>query len=434
MRILRTTDHDFAEQYTRIAVRGGVMDDQITRTVETICRDVSEKGDAALFEYTERFDGYRLEAKEVAMEAEEMRDVASRVSPEDNALLECAACRIEDFHRHQIVPDWMMDEGDLRVGQRIIPLARVGIYCPGGKAAYPSTVLMAAIPAALAGVKEIVLASPLRDGEINPLVVAAARIGGVTRIYKVGGAQAIAAMAYGTDSIPAVDKIVGPGNAYVAAAKRFVYGQVAIDMIAGPSEVLIVSDGRVNPVYVAADLLAQAEHDEQAAAVLLTPDEGFARKVAGEVAKQMHALEREAICRKSLTHYGACIITRDLTEAIDMANRFAPEHLELATADPEVLLPFVQNAGAVFLGSYTPETMGDYLAGTNHILPTGGTARFSSALGVYDFVKRMSVVSFTREALEKWGPWAERFALKEGLTAHGRAVEVRLAGDEREKS
>jgi len=271
MNIWRTTDQDFPQKFAHIASRGGVMAEEITSLVESICRDVAERGDDALWEYTVRFDGYRLTATDMVLAGEEMDAIAALVSQEDRAMLESAAQRIVAFHQHQRAQDWMVDEGDLKLGQRIVPLERIGIYCPGGKAAYPSSILMAAIPATLAGVQDIVVASPLFEGTVNPLVVAAARISGVKRIYKVGGAQAIAALAYGTASIPAVDKIVGPGNAYVAAAKRYVYGKVAIDMIAGPSEVLIISDGEGDPDFLACDLLAQAEHDERAAAILLTP-------------------------------------------------------------------------------------------------------------------------------------------------------------------
>ncbi|HOJ52395.1 MAG TPA: histidinol dehydrogenase [Syntrophales bacterium] len=428
MRIISTTDKEFEREFRRILGRGGVMAEEVVQTVAAICEEVEKRGDEALFAYTERYDGVRLTPEMALVSPDEIERAMANVSAEDMEMLKLAAERIERFHRHQVVSDWRYEEAGLVLGQKVVPLARVGIYCPGGRAAYPSTVLMAAIPAAIAGVGEIIMASPSSRGEINPLVIAAAQICGISRIFKVGGAQAVAAMAYGTETIPAVDKIVGPGNAYVAAAKRLVYGRVSIDMIAGPSECLIVSDGRVNPAFVASDLLAQAEHDEQAAAILVTPDMGFAREVAKEVERQMKALERKSICRQAIDSYGVSIITRDLTEAMEVANRFAPEHLEIATKDPEKLLPLVRNAGAVFLGPYTPETMGDYLAGPNHILPTGGTARFSSALGVYDFFKRISVISISEPALRKLGPFARRFAQREGLTAHGKAIDLRLAG------
>jgi histidinol dehydrogenase len=317
-------------------------------------------------------------------------------------------------------------EGGVRLGQRLVPLERIGIYVPGGLAAYPSTVLMAAIPARIAGVGDIVIVSPLRDRTVHPLVAAAAHLSGVSRVFKIGGAQAIAALAYGTASIPRVDKIVGPGNAYVAAAKKLVYGQVAIDMIAGPSEILVIADGKTPASFIAADLLAQAEHDEMASAVLLTPDEAYARAVSAEVSRQVETLKRKAIAVRSLDRYGVAIVTKDMNEAVTLANRFAPEHLELAVSDPDELLPLIRHAGAIFMGSYTPETLGDYLAGPNHILPTSGTARFSSALGVYDFVKRISVLSFSPASFRQYGPDAARFADLEGLEGHGNAIRVRL--------
>jgi len=350
----------------------------------------------------------------------------TKVNPQDLEILKFAADRIEKYHRHQIVKDWsIQDEEGVELGQRILPLRRVGIYAPGGKAFYPSTLLMAAIPARLAGVEEIVLVSPVKEGKLNPLIAAAADLGGMQRIFKIGGAQAIAALAYGTKTIPQVNKIVGPGNAYVAAAKKLVFGQVGIDMIAGPSEILIIADKPAKASFVAADMLAQAEHDEMAAAVLLTPSENLAREVAREIDKQLKSLTRKKIIESSLTKYGAIIITKDVREAVELANLFAPEHLELMVENPAEILGQVRNAGSVFLGSYTPEALGDYTAGANHILPTTGTSCFSSPLGVYDFIKRMSVLSFTPEALEKLSPQSARFGQMEGLDAHAHSVLVR---------
>jgi histidinol dehydrogenase len=306
-------------------------------------------------------------------------------------------------------------------------LQRAGIYAPGGKAFYPSTLLMAAIPARIAGVKEIILVTPAKDGLLNPLIAAAAEVAQVDRIFKIGGAQAIAALAYGTQTIPRVDKIVGPGNAYVAAAKKLVFGQVAIDMIAGPSEVVIIADQTANPAFAAADMLAQAEHDEMAAAVLFTPYPDLADDVAGEIQKQLQTLPKKGIIEKSLSQYGAIIITSDIDQAVELANLFAPEHLELMVENSKSLLRHVRNAGSVFLGSYTPEALGDYIAGTNHILPTEGTARFSSPLGVYDFYKRMSVLSFSQTAFEKLSLPTQHFAQMEGLDAHANSVRVRGA-------
>jgi histidinol dehydrogenase len=343
-------------------------------------------------------------------------------------MVKLAARRIEDYHRKQLVPSYAgSDEDGVELGWLVRPMERIGIYAPGGLAAYPSTVLMAAVPARVAGVREILLVSPAKGGKLNPLLLAAADLSGISRIFKIGGAQAIAALAYGTASIPAVDKIVGPGNAYVTAAKRMVFGAVGIDMIAGPSEILIVADRSADPRYVAADLLSQAEHDTMASAILLTPEEGLATAVASEIVRQLGQLSRKSIATRSMADFGALIITRDLAEAVEIANRFAPEHLELMVENPAEILKDIVNAGAVFLGHFTPEAMGDYLAGPSHILPTAGTARFSSPLGVYDFIKRSSVLSFSSDALRKYGPKAARFAEVEGLQAHGRSVEIRLA-------
>jgi len=338
-----------------------------------------------------------------------------------------AAQRVEVFHRKQKLKSWFSsDEEGIELGQRILPLEQVGIYAPGGLACYPSTVIMAAVPAKIAGVRDIILVTPSRGGRVNPLVVAAAKLSGVTRIFKIGGAQAIAALAYGTESIPKVDKIVGPGNAYVAAAKKMVYGRVAIDMIAGPSEVVVIADGTAHASHVAADLLAQAEHDEMASAVLLTPDEALAGQVASEVEFQLNGLQRKSIAMRALKNFGVVIVTKDIDEAIAIANRFAPEHLELMVKNPREMLQKIKHAGAVFLGHNTPETLGDYIAGPNHILPTGGTARFASPLGVYDFVKRSSVLYFSEKSLQKYGHQAATFAEMEGLDAHGKSVTIRL--------
>jgi len=427
VRVIRTDEAIFEEVFQEIMNRGGGSDPALRAIVENILRDVAARGDAALFEYTAKFDGYALTPETVQASPEEIREAAALVDPDDAAVLQLAAVRIEKFHRSQIVKDWE-DESEIgvRIGQRITPLEKAGIYVPGGLASYPSTVLMAAIPARIAGVMEIVAVTPLRQGMINPLVALAMELGGVTRIYKVGGAQAIGALTYGTASIPRVDKIVGPGNAYVATAKQLVYGQVDIDMIAGPSEVLVICDHTAPVGFVAADLLAQAEHDDMASAVVLTTDEDMAQRIVAEVYRQLEDLPRAAIVRRSIDRYGAVLVTEDLGEAVRLANRFAPEHLELMVENPEELLPGITHAGAVFLGQYTPEALGDYMAGPNHILPTGGTARFSSPLGVYDFVKRTSILSFTREAFHRYGRQTERFAALEGLAAHGRSITVRM--------
>ncbi len=427
MRILKSSDRRFQRAFERLRNRGRVVDEKIERTVRRIIDDVRRRGDRALFEYGGKFDRVSLSPRNIEVRRSEVRKALSRLNPRTLEVLGLAARRIERYHRKQAVRSWSYREAvGIELGQEIRPVERVGIYAPGGLAAYPSTVLMAAIPARIAGVREIILATPTgRDG-INPFILAAAEIARVDRIFRMGGAQAIAALAYGTKSVPAVDKIVGPGNAYVAMAKRMVYGTVGIDMIAGPSEVMIVCDGGADPAVIGADLLSQAEHDELASAVLLTPDEDFARKVAREVEVQLRALPKRDIAGKAVRGFGLIIVTGDLDEALAIVNRFAPEHLELIVGNPKRLLRKVRNAGAVFLGPNTPEVLGDYLAGPNHILPTGGTARFSSPLGVYDFVKRTSVISFSAGALRKYGAAAESFAQLEGLEAHGRAIASRL--------
>jgi len=429
MRIARTTDSDFEALYQQITRRGRVFDEDLWRVVKKIVEDVARDGDKTLFDYTQQLDGYALTAETMVVSEEELEDAAARVEASDLAIMRQAAERIETFHRHQIAGDWTMsDEPGITLGQRIVPLERVGIYAPGGLASYPSTVLMAAIPAKIAGVQEILLVNPSKGGLIHPLIAATAKLCGIRRIFKIGGAQAIAALAYGTETIPRVDKIVGPGNAYVAAAKKMVFGQVSIDMIAGPSEILVIADGTAQPSLVAADLLSQAEHDEMASAILLTPDEVLAHAVSVELKRQLEQLPRRTIAERSLEAFGAIFVTENLEEAVKVANHFAPEHLELMVENPWNLLEGVKHAGAVFLGHYTPEAIGDYIAGPNHVLPTGGTARFSSALGVYDFVKRISVLSFSREVLEDYGPKAARFAHLEGLDAHANSISLRLRG------
>jgi histidinol dehydrogenase len=426
MKIVRTADKGFEREFRRIVNRGKSFDPAFERKVATILQDVEKRGDRALFEYTKRFDGVTLTANTVEVSPLEIREALCSVSKQELAVLTLAAKRIDRYHKRQRLASWSYREEGVELGQKIVPLSRVGVYAPGGLAAYPSTVLMAAIPARIAGVREIVMTSPVGRGGLNPILVAAAQIAGVDRIFKVGGAQAVAAMAYGTRSVPSVDKIVGPGNAWVATAKKLVFGRTGIDMIAGPSEILVIADGSADPVVAAADLLSQAEHDELASAVLLTPDEGLAKRVSAEVNAQIKKLSRESIAVKAIRDYGLVVVVQDLAEAVEVANRFAPEHLELLVKDPKKLLAGIRNAGAVFLGHCTPEALGDYLAGPNHILPTGGTARFSSPLGVYDFVKRISVLSFDGEALAKYGKTAAEFAAMEGLDAHGKSILARL--------
>ena len=429
MKIIFTSEKIFEETLQRITQRGRVFEEAIWTAVKTIVNDVALRGNAALFEYTQKFDQCDLRTNGIEVSGRELDQAISKVTPKDMDILALAAGRIEAFHRKQEVTSWISsDENGIELGQRVLPLERIGIYAPGGLAVYPSTVLMAAIPAKIAGVAEIILVSPAKQGGLNPLIAAAAKLSGVTRIFKIGGAQAIAALAYGTESVPKVDKIVGPGNAYVTAAKKMVYGIVAIDMIAGPSEVLIIADGTADASFAAADLIAQAEHDEMASAILLTPDEKFARQVISEVNAQLVLLPKKSIAVFALESFGAVIVTKDFDEAVTIANRFAPEHLELLVDQPKQLLDRIRHAGAAFLGNFTPEAIGDYMAGPNHILPTGGTARFSSPLGVYDFVKRTSIVSFSEAALGTYGRQAARFAGMEGLEGHGHSISIRLSG------
>ena len=428
MRVIHTGDFNFEETLRRLRHRGKVFDEDVRTVVSQIVEDVVSRGDQALFEYTEKFDGQTINAGTIMVSSEEMEEAIRQVEKEDIEVLKLAAGRIERFHERQGAQGFFCsDEEGIELGLRILPLERVGIYVPGGLACYPSTVLMAAIPARIAGVEEIILVTPPRGRRINPLLAAAAKIGGVSRIFRIGGAQAIAALAYGTESIPAVDKIVGPGNAYVAAAKKMVYGHVAIDMIAGPSEILIIADGTADASFVAADLLAQAEHDKMASAVLLTSDEEFAQRVIAEVEMQLPSLPRKDIAENSLQEFGAIIVTESIDEAIVIANRFAPEHLELMVEKPREILDRIRNAGAVFLGSWAPGAIGDYIAGPNHILPTGGTARFSSLLGVHDFVKRTSVLSFSQGAFERYGEQTARLAKLEGFDGHERSITMRMA-------
>jgi histidinol dehydrogenase len=429
MKIIFTSEKIFEETLQRITQRGRVFEEAIWTAVKTIVNDVALRGNAALFEYTQKFDQCDLRTDGIEVSGRELDQAISKVTPKDMDILALAAGRIEAFHRKQEVTSWISsDENGIELGQRVLPLERIGIYAPGGLAVYPSTVLMAAIPAKIAGVAEIILVSPAKQGGLNPLIATAAKLSGVTRIFKIGGAQAIAALAYGTESVPKVDKIVGPGNAYVTAAKKMVYGIVAIDMIAGPSEVLIIADGTADASFAAADLIAQAEHDKMASAILLTPDEKFARQVISEVNAQLVLLPKKSIAVSALESFGAVIVTKDFDEAVTIANRFAPEHLELLVDQPKQLLDRIRHAGAAFLGNFTPEAIGDYMAGPNHILPTGGTARFSSPLGVYDFVKRTSIVSFSEAALGTYGRQAARFAGMEGLDGHGRSISIRLSG------
>ena len=403
----------------------------VAGTVEEIIADVRNRGDEALKYYAEKFDHAKLDS--LAVSEKELEEAVRTVDPKFLAILSEAAENIGHYHENQVRSDFVVtDRPGVILGQRVLPLERVGIYVPGGTAAYPSTVLMDAIPARIAGVSEIIMVTPPnKEGKVNPNILAAAYIAGVDKIFKTGGAQAIAALAFGTESVPSVDKIVGPGNAYVAEAKKQVYGRVGIDMMAGPSDIMVLADGNSNPVYVAADLLSQAEHDKMSSAVLITDSEELAVQVQAEIEAQLKALEREEIARVSIENNGKIILVKDLREGIEAANRLAPEHLEICTDQPFDLLPMVRNAGSVFLGRYTPEPMGDYFAGPNHTLPTLGTARFSNPLSVDDFVKKMQFSYFTKDALKEDCEKVAYFAEKEGLTGHARAVKVRFEGEEK---
>jgi histidinol dehydrogenase len=428
--VVPTRGRAFARRLALLESRGEHASGKVEQTVRSIVDAVRRRGDAALFAYTARFDGVTLTPRTVEVPRAEMAAAAAALPAGARRALQLAARRIAAFHRRQRQGSWSFrDASGARLGQQVRALDRVGVYIPGGTAAYPSSVLMNVIPAKVAGVGEVVGVTP--PGRANAAVLAAAHIAGVDRLFRVGGAQAVAALAYGTRSIPRVDKICGPGNIWVATAKRLVFGAVDIDMIAGPSEVLIVADGRARPDLVAADLLSQAEHDPLAAAILVTPSATLAARVAAQLETQLGELSRQAIARKALARYGTAFVTASMAEAIELVNRLAPEHLELAVARPETLLPQIRHAGAIFLGEHAPEPFGDYLAGPNHVLPTGGSARFSSPLGVYDFIKRSSVIGASRRTLARLGPTVAKLARLEGLDAHARAVERRLTAPRR---
>jgi histidinol dehydrogenase len=428
MRRLDTRAPDFDAAFAQLVAHDCAIDREIERAAEAIVEDVRVRGDDAVLETTNRFD--RMAAASVAaleVPVREMRAALDALAVEDRAALEAAARRIQAFHEKQRVESWTIREADgTELGQRVNALDSVGVYVPGGLAAYPSSVLMNVIPAQVAGVKDIVMVSPTPNGERNRLVLAAASLAGVTRAFAIGGAQAVAALAYGTATVPRVDKIVGPGNAYVAAAKRRVFGVVGIDMIAGPSEILVICDGKTDPDWIAMDLFSQAEHDELAQAILLTPDAGFIEAVAASIAKLLPTMPRRAIIEKSLTGRGALILTASLEEACTVADRIAPEHLEISTDAPEQWAAKIRHAGAIFLGRYASESLGDYCAGPNHVLPTARTARFSSPLGVYDFQKRTSLISVSPQGAQSLGRIASRLAQGERLPAHARSAEYRI--------
>jgi histidinol dehydrogenase len=428
IRRLSTQQPDFLATLDVLLAFDHATDDAIERTVAEVLANVRSVGDAALLDYTRRFD--RLDAKsmvELELPTGELAAAFDGLPAAQRQALEQAAARIRLYHERQKSESWEYQEADgTRLGQKVTPLDRVGLYVPGGKAAYPSSVLMNAIPAKVAGVRELIMVVPTPAGQKNALVLAAAHLAGVDRVFTIGGAQAVAALAYGTQTIPQVDKIVGPGNAYVASAKRRVFGTVGIDMVAGPSEVVVIADASANPNWVAIDLFAQAEHDELAQSILLCPDAAFIDRVAESIEKLLPTMPRRAVITPSLTNRGALIHVRDLAEACVVANRIAPEHLELSVAEPRALLPHIRHAGAIFMGHYTSESLGDYCAGPNHVLPTSRSARFSSPLGVYDFQKRSSLIEVSEAGAQVLGPIASVLAHGEGLTAHANAAEFRL--------
>jgi histidinol dehydrogenase len=425
---LSSSQPDFLSRLDKLLQFDAATDASIETTVAAILADVRARGDAAVLEYTNKFD--RMSATSMAqmsLPKSRLEEALAGLEAERRQALEAAAARVRSYHERQMQASWSYTEADgTLLGQQVTPLDRVGLYVPGGKAAYPSSVLMNAIPAKVAGVAELIMVVPTPGGEQNELVLAAAAIAGVDKVFTIGGAQAVAAMAYGTETVPQVDKIVGPGNAYVAEAKRRVFGTVGIDMIAGPSEILVICDGKTNPDWIAMDLFSQAEHDELAQSILLTPDAAFADKVEQSIKKLVSEMPRNEVITNSISNRGAIIVTRDLDEAVEISNRIAPEHLELSVEDPLAMSKQIRHAGAIFMGRNTCEALGDYCAGPNHVLPTSRTARFSSPLGVYDFQKRSSLIMVSEQGAQTLGRIAATLAYGEGLQAHARSAEYRL--------
>ncbi len=419
---------DFQQQLDRLLAWDGVSDQSVNDTVNQIIAEIRSRGDEALLEFTSRFDGWQpASAADLEIPLSRLEQAWQAIPADQRQALETAAGRIRAYAERQKLEGWEYEEADgTLLGQQVTPLDRVGLYVPGGKAAYPSSVLMNAIPAKVAGVRQLVMVVPTPSGELNELVLAAAHVSGVDKVFAVGGAQAVAALAWGTETIPAVDKIVGPGNIYVATAKRAVFGQVGIDMVAGPSEILVICDGRTNPTWIAMDLFSQAEHDEDAQAILLCPDADFIDKVEAAIDELLPTMERREIIATALRERGALIKVKDLDEAAMIANHIAPEHLELSVENPRDYARKIRHAGAIFMGRYTSEPLGDYCAGPNHVLPTSRTARFSSPLGVYDFQKRTSLIMVSEEGADTLGRVASTLARGEGLTAHARSAELRL--------
>ena len=428
IRQFSSIDKDFDNKLQKLLNWQKTENSKIDHQVGEILTNIRQKGDIALVEYTNQFDNRNISSiKDLIVSSDQMTQALQNISEPEKSALNASAQRIIEYHEHQKIDSWSYcDEDGTMLGQQVTPLDRVGIYVPGGKANYPSSVLMNALPAKVAGVNKIIMTAPAPDGQLSPMVLAAAAIAGVDEIYTVGGAQAIGALAYGTDTIKKVDKIVGPGNIFVATAKRMVFGQVGLDMVAGPSEVLIVCDGKTDPDWIAMDLFSQAEHDENAQAILVSNDNKLLEQVKISIEKLLPSLERADIIQSSLKRRGAFILVRDLNEAVELVNYIAPEHLELSIDDPEHMLPRIRNAGAIFMGRFTSESVGDYCAGPSHVLPTSSTARFSSPLGVYDFQKRSSVVMCNENSASKLGKTASVIARGESLTAHARSAEYRI--------
>jgi len=428
IRQFSSIDKDFDSKLQKLLNWQKTENSKIDHQVGEILTNIRQKGDIALVEYTNQFDNRNVSTiRDLIVSFDQMSQALQNISEPERSALNVSAERIIEYHEHQKIDSWSYcDEDGTMLGQQVTPIERIGIYVPGGKANYPSSVLMNALPAKVAGVNKIIMTAPAPDGQLNPMVLAAAAIAGVDEIYTVGGAQAIGALAYGTDTIKKVDKIVGPGNIFVATAKRMVFGQVGLDMVAGPSEVLIVCDGKTNPDWIAMDLFSQAEHDENAQAILVSNDNKLLEQVKMSVEKLLPSLERADIIQSSLKRRGAFILVRDLNEAVELVNYIAPEHLELSVDDPEDMLPRIRNAGAIFMGRFTSESVGDYCAGPSHVLPTSSTARFSSPLGVYDFQKRSSIVMCNEKSASKLGKTASIIARGESLTAHARSAEYRI--------
>ena len=426
---------DFAEVAKKFQNRKASVSKEVTDAVEKIIENIRENGDGALFDYVKTFDGFEISKDNLKVSPEEFEEGLKNVDANYLRILHRAKAQIEAFHTHQLSPSWgIYKEDGVIMGQLVRPLENVALYVPGGTAAYPSTVLMNAVPALLAGVKNVVILTPVRaDGKVNPIILAAAKVCGIETIYKIGGAQGIAALAYGTQTLPKVDKIVGPGNIYVATAKKCVYGQVDIDMIAGPSEVLVIADENANPKYIAADLMAQAEHDLLASAILITTSNQLVDEVNVELARQVQTLARKSIIESAIENYGGALVVSNLKDAFELSNQIAPEHLEVLTENPLEKLPLIKNAGSIFLGEYTPEPLGDYMSGTNHVLPTSGTAKFYSALGVYDFVKHSAYSYYPRDVLETFKDDVITFANSEGLSGHANSIAVRFDEKDDEK-